>query len=95
MIAFKDFIEDYNTATMPHDKYYNLEAWEMKEYRRLQIEKANKSGEYTLLYFTLYYFTQFCIVILLIVLLLFTYCYVKSGHVLYSQTRLQYITFNQ
>ena len=56
MIAFKDFIEDYNTATMPHDKYYNLEAWEMKEYRRVQTEKANKSGIITLLYFTLLHF---------------------------------------
>lgn len=48
MIAFKDFIEDYNTATMPHDKYYNLEAWEMNEYRRLQMEKANKTGNFLL-----------------------------------------------
>ena len=67
MIAFKDFIEDYNTATMPHDKYYNLEAWEMKEYRRVQTEKANKSGIITLLYFT-----SLCIVILYYVMLCFT-----------------------
>ena len=59
MIAFKDYIEDYNTATMPHDKYYNLEAWEMKEYRRVQTEKANKSGIITLLYLT-----SLCIVML-------------------------------
>ena len=44
MIAFKDFIEDYNTATMPHDKYYNLEIWEMNEYRKAQIQKMNKTG---------------------------------------------------
>ena len=44
MIAFKDFIEDYNTATMPHDKYYNLEAWEMNEYRKAQLQKVNKTG---------------------------------------------------
>ena len=67
MIAFKDFIEDYNTATMPHDKYYNLEAWEMKEYRRVQIEKANKSGKYTSL--TFLHFTMCCYV-----MLYFTYC---------------------
>lgn len=34
MILFKDFIEDYNTATMPHTKYYNYERWEMEEYQR-------------------------------------------------------------
>lgn len=25
---FKEFAEDYNTATLPHKKYYDLEAWE-------------------------------------------------------------------
>ena len=34
MLHFKSFIEDYNTATMPHDKFYNYEAWEMAEYER-------------------------------------------------------------
>lgn len=36
MKYFKDYIEDYNTATMPSDKYYNYEHWEMAEYRRKQ-----------------------------------------------------------
>merc|ERR1712039_1012508 len=27
---FKEFIEDYNTATMPNKKYYNLNAWDQK-----------------------------------------------------------------
>ena len=25
---FRDYIEDYNTASLPHRKYYNLEAYE-------------------------------------------------------------------
>lgn len=25
---FAEFMEDYNTATLPHKKYYNMEAWE-------------------------------------------------------------------
>ena len=28
---FSEFCEDYNTATMPHKKYYNYEEWEMQE----------------------------------------------------------------
>ena len=44
MTYFKDFIEDYNTATMPHEKYYNYEVWEMNEYRKAQLNKINKTG---------------------------------------------------
>lgn len=36
MKYFKDFTEDYNTATMPHEKYYNFEKWEMYEYKKSQ-----------------------------------------------------------
>jgi Na+-translocating ferredoxin:NAD+ oxidoreductase RnfC subunit len=36
---FRDYMEDYNTATLPHEKYYNLEKWEMDEYRRDQQRK--------------------------------------------------------
>ena len=35
-------MEDYNTATMPHEKYYNFAEWEMKEYRRKQKKAASK-----------------------------------------------------
>jgi alpha-galactosidase/6-phospho-beta-glucosidase family protein len=42
MEYFKSYIEDYNTATMPHEKYYNYERWEMENYRREQAEKASK-----------------------------------------------------
>merc|ERR1712217_74823 len=27
---FKDYVEDYNTATMPSEKYYDLAAWDNK-----------------------------------------------------------------
>ena len=36
---FARFVEDYNTATLPHEKYYNMEAYE----RRMN---ALRSGEY-------------------------------------------------
>ena len=44
---FKDFCEDFNTATMPHEKYYDLEKWEMEEYERQRAkaeETAAKTG---------------------------------------------------
>jgi hypothetical protein len=40
MQYFKEFCEDYNTATMPHEKFYNYEAWEMNEYRKNQTMKT-------------------------------------------------------
>ncbi|KJA21147.1 hypothetical protein HYPSUDRAFT_141068 [Hypholoma sublateritium FD-334 SS-4] len=36
---FSRFVEDYNTATLPHEKYYNMEAYE----RRMS---ALRQGEY-------------------------------------------------
>mmetsp|Transcript_16300 Transcript_16300/g.36676 ORF Transcript_16300/g.36676 Transcript_16300/m.36676 type:complete len:131 (-) Transcript_16300:34-426(-) len=38
MEYFKEFCEDFNTATMPHIKYYNYDKWEMDEYRRKQAD---------------------------------------------------------
>ncbi|XP_053991125.1 uncharacterized protein LOC128883134 isoform X2 [Hylaeus volcanicus] len=29
---FREYIEDYNTCTFPHEKYYSLAAWEKKRY---------------------------------------------------------------
>ncbi|KAI7874569.1 hypothetical protein K492DRAFT_174331 [Lichtheimia hyalospora FSU 10163] len=29
---FIDFMDDYNTATMPHEKYYNLARWEARQH---------------------------------------------------------------
>ncbi|KAJ1680049.1 hypothetical protein EV182_000788 [Spiromyces aspiralis] len=28
---FREYMEDYNTSTLPHEKYYDLQAWEAKE----------------------------------------------------------------
>ena len=44
MTCFKDFIEDYNTATMPHEKYYAFERWEMQEYHRQQQDKQHRTS---------------------------------------------------
>merc|ERR1712039_215365 len=40
---FKEFIEDYNTATMPSKKYYNLQTWDQMQTNRRQ--KKLKGGE--------------------------------------------------
>jgi len=45
MQHFKSFIEDFNTATMPHDKYYNFERWEMQEYQRKQAREMQKQQQ--------------------------------------------------
>ena len=31
---FKEYAEDYNTATLPHEKFYNLEKWSREEAAR-------------------------------------------------------------
>mmetsp|Transcript_14717 Transcript_14717/g.22199 ORF Transcript_14717/g.22199 Transcript_14717/m.22199 type:complete len:283 (+) Transcript_14717:131-979(+) len=45
MEYFKCYMEDYNTATMPHEKYYNYEKWEMAEYQKKQEKKRKKSSK--------------------------------------------------
>jgi len=40
---FKEFIEDYNTATLPHAKFYHYEQWEQLDYDRKQQLAAKKS----------------------------------------------------
>jgi len=42
MEYFKEYAEDYNTATMPHMKYYDYEKWEMEEYakKKREVEEA-------------------------------------------------------
>mmetsp|Transcript_5111 Transcript_5111/g.8367 ORF Transcript_5111/g.8367 Transcript_5111/m.8367 type:complete len:287 (-) Transcript_5111:1018-1878(-) len=39
---FRTFVEDYNTATMPSEKYYDIARWEMQEYQNAQKKKARK-----------------------------------------------------
>ena len=36
---FDEYREDYNTATMPHVKYYDFEKWEMEEYKKQQSKQ--------------------------------------------------------
>ena len=40
MKAFKDFMEDYNTATMPNEKFYNYEKWETMDYQRKKMAEV-------------------------------------------------------
>jgi hypothetical protein len=35
---FAEYAEDYNTATLPHIKYYDYDKWEMDEYSRKKQE---------------------------------------------------------
>ena len=47
MELFNEFAEDYNTATMPDDKYYDLERWELEEYERRKRGERKAGGEMT------------------------------------------------
>jgi len=42
--VFKDYMEDYNTGTLPHRKYYNLELYE-RERMAKQMAKGMKAGD--------------------------------------------------
>jgi len=44
MNYFKDYCEDYNTATMPHEKYYNYRKWEMEEYLKKKEKAESQRG---------------------------------------------------
>eukprot|EP00914_Ancora_sagittata_P022406 GHVO01044586.1.p1 GENE.GHVO01044586.1~~GHVO01044586.1.p1 ORF type:complete len:120 (+),score=28.80 GHVO01044586.1:63-422(+) len=39
---FKEYVEDFNTATFPHKKYYNLDQWEI---RRAQKKASRGAAE--------------------------------------------------
>jgi len=44
---FKEYMEDFNTVTLPHKKYYDIEKWEMKEAlkKKKKMMKAFKHPE--------------------------------------------------
>ena len=42
MELFLEYAEDYNTATLPHEKFYDLDAWEMAEMERKRRGEASK-----------------------------------------------------
>ncbi|SGY37541.1 BQ5605_C003g01833 [Microbotryum silenes-dioicae] len=43
---FKEFMEDFNTGTLPHEKYYNMDKYEARASRRylLESETGNHRG---------------------------------------------------
>ncbi|GAN04861.1 conserved hypothetical protein [Mucor ambiguus] len=43
---FNDFMEDYNTATMPHEKFYNLQQWERRQEAIRMGEKPMPTGDF-------------------------------------------------
>lgn len=40
---FETFREDFNTATLPHIKYYDYDTWEMQEYEKSKQQQAKNS----------------------------------------------------
>ena len=44
MKYFSEYVEDYNTATLPHEKYYDVEKWELTEYKRRAAAAAAGVG---------------------------------------------------
>lgn len=45
MEYYKEYMEDYNTATLPHLKYYDYDKYEMEEYARKKKEAHDKAAE--------------------------------------------------
>lgn len=43
----KEFVEDFNTATFPHQKFYDYDTWEMEEYNRKKEESQQKPGAHS------------------------------------------------
>ncbi|GMH84225.1 hypothetical protein TL16_g09856 [Triparma laevis f. inornata] len=41
---FKEFAEDFNTCSFPHEKFYNYDKWEMEDYQRKQSDVTGGSG---------------------------------------------------
>jgi len=44
MEFYKEYMEDYNTATLPHIKNYDFLKWEMEEYARKKKEAHDKAA---------------------------------------------------
>ena len=44
---FKEYAEDYNTSTLPHEKYYDMEKWAKAEAARIMAAGGNDTGEMT------------------------------------------------
>lgn len=46
MEFFREYMEDFNTATLPHDKFYDIEAYEMKEYAKKQSKNKHRNTDH-------------------------------------------------
>lgn len=47
---FAEFMEDFNTCTFPHEKYFDYDTWEQSEYDRAKLQdQALKTGTNTML----------------------------------------------
>jgi hypothetical protein len=46
---FDTYREDFNTATLPHVKYYNYDKWELEEHNRLRQNEAMQDRSSTVL----------------------------------------------
>jgi len=42
---FKEYVEDFNTVTLPHEKYYNYAKWEMAQYKKREMKAARANKE--------------------------------------------------
>ncbi|KDO17973.1 hypothetical protein SPRG_21780 [Saprolegnia parasitica CBS 223.65] len=42
MDHFRDYMEDYNTATLPHAKYYDIEKYEQRKLAKEQAKRAKR-----------------------------------------------------
>lgn len=45
MELFKEYMEDYNTATMPHEKYYDIEKYEMRAHQKQLLKASRQSSK--------------------------------------------------
>lgn len=45
MELFKEYMEDFNTATLPHEKYYDVEKYELQQFQKKQRKQSQRAGE--------------------------------------------------
>lgn len=43
MELFKEYMEDFNTATLPHKKYYDIERYELLAHKKQQHKHARRA----------------------------------------------------
>lgn len=45
MEYFEEYVVDYNTATLPHEKYHDYDKWEMEDYQKKNRDAEAKAAE--------------------------------------------------